>query len=104
MLAIRHSRPLILENRGGETHTFTLMKVFGVGFVEALNQLSGNPVPAPECASTTPDGLVPNPPSPVNVFVNADTETAFSAAQLRPGKYRFECRIHPWMRVVLTVG
>src|SRR5258708_26244702 len=42
-----------LENRGGETHTFTKVKEFGGGFVSPLNPLSGKPVPAPPCAPDT---------------------------------------------------
>lgn len=103
-LTIRGGRPVILENDGGETHTFTMVKAFGGGFVAPLNQLSGNPVPAEECATTLPDGkLLPKPPSPVNVFVAADKEASFRTAGLRPGTYMFECCIHPWMRVVLTI-
>src|SRR5262249_40192679 len=41
------------RNTGGETHTFTEVKHFGGGFVDFLNQLSGNPVPAPECNPAT---------------------------------------------------
>ncbi|HET7477043.1 MAG TPA: hypothetical protein VFJ97_13605 [Dermatophilaceae bacterium] len=104
MLTTHLGRPVILENEGGETHSFTLVKTFGGGFIEPLNQLSGNPVPAPECATTLPDGsLAPKPPSPVNVFVAADRDAAFRTAGLKPGKYMFQCCIHPWMRVVLTV-
>ncbi|GAB3884015.1 hypothetical protein [Terrabacter terrigena] len=104
MLKIKEGRPVILDNRGGETHTFTLVKMFGGGFIAPLNGLSGNPVPAPECATTLPNGdLAPQPPSPVNVFVNAGTKEAFSTAGLMPGTYMFECCVHPWMRVVLTV-
>jgi plastocyanin len=104
MLTIRNGRPVILENEGGETHSFTMVKHFGGGFIPILNQLSGNPVPAGECASTLPNGtLVPKPPSAVNVFVAADREAAFRTARLKPGSYMFQCCIHPWMRVVLTV-
>lgn len=104
MLTTHLGRPVILENEGGETHTFTLVKTFGGGFIAPLNQLSGNVMPAPECATTLPDGsLAPKPPSAVNVFVAADRERAFRTAGLKPGKYLFQCCIHPWMRVVLTV-
>ena len=70
-----------------------------------LNQPPGNPVPAEECAATAPDGsLIPQPPSPVNVFVAANKQDAFATAGLLPGAQIFsECCIHPWMRVVLTV-
>jgi len=104
MLKIQEGRPVILDNRGGETHTFTMVDHFGGGFVPELNGISGNPTPASECAATLPDGtLVPQPPSPVNVFVSAGTKEAFTTAGLMPGTYMFECCIHPWMRVVLTV-
>src|SRR5215218_3816034 len=42
-------RSTLIENRGGETHTFTPVAEFGGGFVPDLNGISGNPVPAPEC-------------------------------------------------------
>lgn len=104
MLTVRNGRPVMLENEGGETHTFTMVKAFGGGFVAPLNALSGNPVPAAECATTQPDGtLVPKPQSRVNVFVAADKESAFRTARLKPGKYMFQCCVHPWMRVILTV-
>ncbi|NUR05450.1 MAG: hypothetical protein HOQ22_07115 [Nocardioidaceae bacterium] len=102
MLKVHAGRPVILENRGGETHTFTLVKQFGGGFVPVLNQLSDNPVPAPECVDPG-NAEVPAPPSPVNVFVSADSDEAFATAGLKPGRYMFQCCIHPWMRVILTV-
>jgi hypothetical protein len=51
---------LALENRGGETHTFTKVENFGGGFVAPLNSLSGNPVSAPECATATFGGSFPS--------------------------------------------
>ena len=103
MLTIRAGRPVILKNEGGETHTFTMVKAFGGGFIPILNQLSGNPMPAAECATGSGDNLAPVAPSAVNVFVAADKKGAFKTAGLRPGKYMFQCCIHPWMRVILTV-
>jgi plastocyanin len=112
MLTVRAGRPVILKNEGGETHTFTMVKAFGGGFVPVLNGLSGNTVLAEECVSRAADGSLipqpggtnlPKPPSAVNVFVAADKEVAFKTAGLKPGKYMFQCCIHPWMRIVLTV-
>jgi plastocyanin len=104
MLSVEGGRPVILENRGGETHTFTMVAKFGGGFIPILNQLSDNPVPTDECAAPGPDGtLIPQPASPVNVFVDAGKEMAFSSAGLKPGRYMFQCCFHPWMRVILTV-
>ncbi|MFM6849525.1 MAG: hypothetical protein ACKOVB_10520 [Terrabacter sp.] len=103
MLKIKEGRPVILDNRGGETHTFTMVDHFGGGFVGFLNAPSGNPVPAEECVTHGAGGLLPKPPSPVNVFVSAGAREAFDTAHLMPGTYLFQCCIHPWMRVVLTV-
>jgi hypothetical protein len=97
---------LTLDNRGGETHTFTKVAQFGGGFVAPLNALSGNPVPAPECATATLGGLVPKPPSPSNIFVGAgNTETGPTAgSSIMPSDTttKFQCCIHPWMRTELT--
>src|SRR6266404_1170242 len=41
---------IMLQNLGGETHTFTRVREFGGGFVAPLNAASGNLVPAPERA------------------------------------------------------
>ena len=96
-----------IQNAGGETHTFTRVKNFGGGFKAVLNGLTGNPDPAPECAQVLPDGtLAPQPESDTNQFVEAGkTEpgpTAGSSA-LPQGVSRWECCIHPWMRMVVVV-
>jgi hypothetical protein len=86
-----------IQNAGGEGHTFTRVNKFGGGFVPPLNGLSGNPDPAPECAQ---------PESDSNQFVEAGkTEpgpTAGSSA-LPEGASRWQCCIHPWMRMVVVV-
>ena len=94
-------------NAGGETHTFTRVTKFGGGFKARLNGLTDNPDPAPECAQVLPDGtLAPQPESDTNQFVEAGkTEagpTAGSSA-LPLGTSRWECCIHPWMRMVVVV-
>lgn len=96
-----------IQNAGGETHTFTRVNKFEGGFIGPLNGLSGNPDPAPECAQVLPDGtLVPQPESDTNQFVEAGkTEagpTAGSSA-LPLGTSRWECCIHPWMRMIVVV-
>ena len=97
---------LMLENSGGETHTFTKVANFGGGFVAPLNALSGNPVPAPECATVTLGGLIPKPPSPANIFVEAGATAVGPTAGgsiLQSGTTtKFQCCIHPWMRTELT--
>ena len=97
---------LSLENRAGETHTFTKVKDFGGGFVAFLNTLSGTPIPAPECATTTVGGLIPKPESPSNIFVEAETTevgpTAGSSILPSGTITKFQCCIHPWMRMEVT--
>ena len=44
---------LVAINRGGEEHTFTEVEHFGGGFAPLLDNLSGNPDPAPECLQLT---------------------------------------------------
>jgi hypothetical protein len=96
-----------IQNAGGETHTFTRVSKFGGGFIVPLNGLSGNPDPAPECAQMLPNGsLVPQPESDTNQFVEAGkTESGPTAGSpaLPPGVSRWECCVHPWMRMLVVV-
>ena len=88
-------RPTIIENRGGEDHTFTEVAEFGGGFVDALNGISGNPVPAPECLNF--GSLVIIHPGGVEQGPTA------GSSDLPVGSHRFQCCIHPWMRTVIDV-
>jgi hypothetical protein len=94
---------LSLDNRAGEVHTFTKVKNFGGGFVGFLNTLSGTPVPAPECAIVTAGGLVPRAESPSNIFVEPETTevgpTAGGSILPSGTTTKFQCCIHPWMRM-----
>lgn len=106
-LDLKQGDQTTIENKGGETHTFTRVQKFGGGFIAPLNGLSGNPDPTPECAQVLPDGsLAPQPESAANQFVEAGkTEsgpTAGSSA-LPKGMSRWECCVHPWMRMVVVV-
>lgn len=96
-----------LQDTGGETHTFTKVASFGGGFVAPLNQLSGNPTPAPECAQTLPDGsLVPQPETATNIFVEAGTTESgpkAGTAALPVGVSHWQCCVHPWMRMTIEV-
>ena len=91
---------LALQNLGGETHTFTRVKKFGGGFVDALNQASGNPTPAPECAQLVNGVLTPQVPSADNLFILAGGTGSASTPQ-RDNEIRYQCCIHPWMRLVV---
>ncbi|MGH7588031.1 MAG: hypothetical protein ACRELU_05520 [Gemmatimonadota bacterium] len=89
-VALKSGRPIALANVGGEAHTFTPVAQFGGGFVPDLNNLSGNPVPAPECLNF---GAIQ--------FLPAGSVT--SLAGLSEGTHRFMCCIHPWMRTTAEV-
>jgi hypothetical protein len=88
-MTARIGETLVAVNRGGEVHTFTKVAKFGGGIVPILNQLSGNPVPAPECLNLSPSEFIP--PGA------ADRDDTISA----PGTTLYECCIHPWMRTVV---
>ena len=83
---------LLGNNVGGEEHTFTPVAQFGGGFVDILNQLTGNLVPAPECLSLDEDDVVP---SGGKYLIEADELDEVADAS---GIARVQCCIHPWMR------
>ena len=89
-------RPTLIENRGGEVHTFTRVANFGGGFIPDLNGLSGNPVPAPECLNFGAIVFIP-------AGATEDGPTAGSSG-MPVGISRFQCCIHPWMRTVVEVA
>jgi len=89
-------RSTLIENRGGETHTFTPVAAFGGGFVNELNGISGNPVPAPECLNL---GSI--------VFIPAggvEEGPTAGSSDLPVGSHKFQCCIHPWMRTLIDVA
>lgn len=95
-MQVNVGRPLSIENRGGEVHTFTHVAQFGGGFVNELNGISGNPVPAPECLNF-----------PGIVFVEpggTETGPVAGSSDLPVGVHKFQCCIHPWMRTVVVVA
>src|SRR5215831_12778863 len=88
----------VIQNKGGELHTFTRVKEFGGGNVPPLNALSGNPVPAPECSLAE---------SNTNVIVEAGTSQAGPTAgtsALPEEVTKWQCCIHPWMRMIVAVN
>jgi hypothetical protein len=80
---------LEIRNDGGEVHTFTRVAQFGGGFIDDLNQLSGNPIPAPECLNFGSLGFVPS----------GGTEAQVLPA---PGPNHYQCCLHPWMRSTIV--
>jgi plastocyanin len=83
---------LTVENRGGETHTFTEVSQFGGGgIVDELNLILFG-------TATPPTFFV----GPLN-FVAAGDETTIPASTLTPGTHLFMCAIHPWMEETVVV-
>jgi plastocyanin len=88
-LNARVGQTLRAANGGGEVHTFTEVEEFGGGIVPLLNDLSGNPEPAPECLALAPEDFVPP---------GATYEDEVEEA----GSERYQCCIHPWMRTTVA--
>ena len=80
---VRVGETFVAINRGGESHTFTEVAEFGGGNVALLNRLANLPNVAPECPAA---GIVP--------AGGTHRETVDQT-----GKLKFQCCIHPWMRL-----
>jgi plastocyanin len=94
---VKPGRPVNVVSRGGEGHTFTVVQNFGGGKVPILNDLSGNPVPAPECLQAA---------NAKNLDVASGSTQAVTTGPggtLPVGHYRVQCCIHPWMRTEIDV-
>ena len=97
-LNLADGQQTVIQNKGGETHTFTRVKQFGGGVVPPLNALSGNPVPAPECRQSASDTNIT-----IGAGVSQPGPTAGSSA-LPEETSNWQCCIHPWMRLRITVN
>jgi len=86
----RVGQTLLVTNRGGEVHTFTEVEEFGGGIVANLNALAGVPNVAPECLNVAPGDFV----APGDTFTETEDEE---------GDEKYQCCIHPWMRLDLHV-
>jgi len=78
-------------NHGGEVHTFTEVEEFGGGIVPALNNLAHTPVEAPECKALESDDFI------------APGATYESDIEQEPGEEKYQCCIHPWMRLTAHI-
>ena len=92
-------KQLVLENLGGEFHTWTEVVEFGGGIILPLNFGQAT---RPECGSP----FVLAAPGPKNIFLEfGDVEVGPTAgsADLPGGEHKFMCCIHPWMRTTVHV-
>ena len=92
---------LRIRNLGGEFHTFTPVVRFGGGCVPLLNRIL-DLRPVAECSdlvrlpdgTQAPRGFVETGVAPGGRLVMRD---------LRLGRHRFQCLVHPWMHTTVTV-
>jgi plastocyanin len=91
-LRITKGTTVSIVDQGGEPHTFTEVAQFGGGFVEGLN--GGEPT-VPECAG----GFATLGVAKTRILQGSHVEIT----GLSKGTHRFECCIHPWMRVKVEV-
>jgi hypothetical protein len=88
---VRSGETFVAVNRGGEVHTFTEVATFGGGIVQTLNVLAHTPEVAPECVRLEDDDFV----QPGGTYREAVQHT---------GTTKFQCCIHPWMRLEARVS
>jgi plastocyanin len=84
---------LSVVNQGGEPHTFTEVEKFGGGFVPQLNAPGEQEVP--ECSGGFGNLAVAR----TRILQGSELKLA----NLSKGKHRFQCCLHPWMRLQVDV-
>jgi plastocyanin len=90
---IHQGTPLSVVDQGGEPHTFTEVKHFGGGFIPQLNAPGEHTVP--ECKGGFGEVAVAR--------TRLLQGSQLQVTGLAPGEHRFQCCIHPWMRVKVEV-
>jgi len=91
-VTINQGTPLVVVDQGGEPHTFTEVAKFGGGFIPPLNHGEAT---VPECAGGFGDVKVAR----TRILQGSQLQVT----GLSKGVHHFECCIHPWMRVTVTV-
>jgi plastocyanin len=92
-LKIKQGTTVNVVDQGGEPHTFTEVKHFGGGFIPQLNGPGEKTVP--ECSGGFGEVAV----AKTRLLQGSSSEIA----GLSKGEHRFQCCIHPWMRVKVEV-
>lgn len=91
-LRIKEGTTLVVTDQGGEPHTFTEVKNFGGGFVEGLND-------GEETVSECSGGFKNVDVAKTRLIQGSDLRVT----NLSKGEHRFQCCIHPWMRMTVQV-
>ncbi len=92
-LKIKEGTTLSVVDQGGEPHTFTEVAHFGGGFIPGLNAPGEETVP--ECAG----GFSKVAVAKTRILQGSHVEIT----DLSKGEHRFQCCIHPWMRMKVEV-
>ncbi len=92
-LHIKKGTTLSIVDQGGEPHTFTEVAHFGGGFIPPLNAPGEDTVP--ECAGGFSQVAV----AKTRILQGSHVEVT----NLSKGEHRFQCCIHPWMRMKVEV-
>jgi len=90
---MRQGTTLSVVDQGGEPHTFTEVAQFGGGFIPGLNGPGETTVP--ECDG----GFGKVAVARTRILQGSHVEIT----GLSKGEHRFQCCIHPWMRVKVEV-
>jgi plastocyanin len=92
-LKIKEGTTVSIVDQGGEPHTFTEVAHFGGGFIPGLN--APGEETAPECTG----GFANIAVARTRILQGSNV----SVSGLSRGEHRFQCCIHPWMRVKVEV-
>jgi len=93
VLKLKEGSTLSIVDQGGEPHTFTEVSRFGGGFIPDLNAPGETTIP--EC-----DGGFANLAVAKTRILQGST---IKVTNLPKGEHRYQCCIHPWMRVTVQV-
>lgn len=92
-LKINQGTTVSVVDQGGEPHTFTEVAHFGGGFIPQLNGPGEKMIP--ECSG----GFAKVKVARTRLLQGSTVQLT----DLAPGEHRFQCCIHPWMRVKVEV-
>ena len=92
VVSIKKGGSVVVSDQGGEPHTFTEVKNFGGGFIAALNH---DEATVPECSG----GFSNLDVAKTRIIQGSQVQVA----NLSKGEHKFQCCIHPWMRMKVEV-
>jgi plastocyanin len=92
-LKVKEGTTVSVVDQGGEPHTFTEVAQFGGGFIPGLNAPGENA--APECVG----GFSRVAVAKTRILQGS----TIHVTDLSRGEHRFQCCIHPWMRMKVEV-